>query len=52
MEEETILKKLERLFKMRRLLKERKLKRVKDKSLKYGRLYADDEDDEEEEDLL
>ena len=34
MEEESILKKMERLFKMRRLLKEKKLKRIKDKKLK------------------
>lgn len=46
MEEETILKKMERLFKMRRLLKEKKLKRIKDKKLKYGRLDLDDEDDD------
>lgn len=46
MEEETILKKMERLFKMRRLLKEKKLKRIKDKKLKYGRWDLDDEDDD------
>ena len=46
MEEESILKKMERLFKMRRLLKEKKLKRIKDKKLKYGRWDLDDEDDD------
>ena len=51
MEEETILKKLERLFKMHRLLKEKKLKRIKDKKLKYGQWDWEDEDDEED-DLL
>lgn len=54
MEEESILKKMERLFKMRRLLKEKKLKRIKDKKLKYGRWDLDDEDDDYdyEDDLL
>lgn len=52
MEEETILKKLERLFKMHRLLKEKKLKRIKDKKLKYGQWDWEDEDDDYEDDLL
>lgn len=54
MDEETILKKMERLFKMHRLLKEKKLKRIKDKKLKYGRWDFEDEDDEfdYEDDLL
>lgn len=46
MEEESILKKLEKLSKMRRLLKEKKIRRIKDKKLKFGRLDLDDEDDE------
>ena len=51
MEEETILKKLERLLKKHRLLKSKKLKRIKDKKLKYGQwIYEDDE--EGDDDLL
>ena len=46
MEEESILKKLEKLSKMRRLLKEKKIRRIKDKKLRFGLLDLDEEDDD------
>lgn len=51
-EEDKILDKMDRLFKMHRLLKEKKLRRIKDKTLKYGRYDPDEEDEDYEDDLL
>ncbi len=50
--EDKILDKMDRLFKMHRLLKEKKLRRIKDNTLKYGRFDPDEEEEDYEEDLL
>lgn len=53
MQEETILNKLERLFKIRRFIKDRKMKRLKDLNIKYGRWnLQNDEEEDEDDDLL
>ncbi len=55
MEEESILKKLKKLSKLRNLLKEKKIRKVKDKKLKYGHLNIEDDDEDDydyDDDLL